>query len=276
MPARRIDRRRLLRLGACCAAGLAGLDAALIEPRWLEVTERDIPVPGLPASLRGLVIAQLSDLHLSSLGALHDRVAAEIRARDPALCVITGDAVEAKAALAPLQELCRSLAAPGREVLATIGNWEHWGEVPIADLRAAYARTGARLLANESMALPSGLAVTATDDACSGHADVGTALRDPARGAARLFLTHAPGLFDELPPGAPRFDLGLAGHTHGGQVTILGAATLWVPPGSGRFRAGAYDTAHGPVYVSRGVGTSVLPVRFTCRPELPFFRLVAG
>ena len=50
--------------------------------------------------------------------------------------------------------------------------------------------------------------------------------------------------------------------------------SLWVPPGSGRFREGMYRVHSGPVYVSRGIGTSVLPVRFTCRPELPLFRLV--
>jgi predicted MPP superfamily phosphohydrolase len=93
--------------------------------------------------------------------------------------------------------------------------------------------------------------------------------------AARLFLTHAPGILDEMPEGAPGFDLALAGHTHGGQVCALGA-TVWVPPGSGRFRAGMYKTAKGPAYVSRGLGTSVLHARFTCRPELPVIRLVAA
>jgi hypothetical protein len=55
----------------------------------------------------------------------------------------------------------------------------------------------------------------------------------------------------------------------------LGAA-VWVPPGSGRFRAGMYATASGPLHVSRGIGTSVVPARLTCRPELPIFRLVAA
>ncbi|HVK67152.1 MAG TPA: metallophosphoesterase, partial [Polyangium sp.] len=186
-----------------------------------------------------------------------------------------GDSVEDPNALAVLSEFCRALVATGREVVATVGNWEHWGEVPMDDLRRAFVRVGARLLGNESMRLTSGIAVVATDDFCSGHDDLIAALRDPPSGPARLFLTHAPGIFDELPSAAPRFDLGLSGHTHGGQVRAFGAP-IWVPPGSGRFRSGMYTTTKGPIYVSRGIGTSVLPVRFMCRPELPLLRLVAG
>ncbi|MDI1479402.1 metallophosphoesterase [Polyangium sp. y55x31] len=272
---KRLSRRDLLRVAGCCAVGIAALDAFALEPSWLEIAEHDVPVPGLPRGLEGFRIAHLSDLHLSSLGSVHDAVLAAMKAFQPNLVVLTGDSVEDPNALGVLSEFCRALAANGREVVATVGNWEHWGEVPMVELRRAYVRVGAKLLGNESARLTSGIAVVATDDACSGHHDLASALRDPPAGAARLFLTHAPGIFDELPKGTPRFDLGLAGHTHGGQVRAFGAP-IWVPPGSGRFRSGMYTTDKGQIYVSRGIGTSVLSVRFTCRPELPVFRLVAG
>jgi predicted MPP superfamily phosphohydrolase len=245
-----------------------------VEPRWLDVSEHDIPVPGLPQALEGFSIAQLSDLHLSSLAGIHERVLDEVRRREPQLVVITGDAVEDPAHLPALGDLCAGLRAPGRQVIATRGNWEHWGDVPVDELRATYRRASARLLINEPWSLE-GVAVMAIDDACSGHADAEAAMRSIAPGAARLLVTHAPGILDALPAGAPRFDLAVAGHTHGGQVRA-GTATIWVPPGSGRFRAGRYQTAQGLAYVSRGIGSSVLAVRVMCRPELPFFRLVRG
>ena len=272
---KRLRRRDLLRVAGCCAVGIAVLDALAIEPAWMEIVEHDTPVPGLPRGLEGFRIAHLSDLHLRSLGHVHDAILAAVKSFQPNLVVLTGDSVEDPNALAVLSEFCRALVATGREVVATVGNWEHWGEVPMDDLRRAFVRVGARLLGNESMRLTSGIAVVATDDFCSGHDDLNAALRDPPSGPARLFLTHAPGIFDELPSDAPRFDVGLSGHTHGGQVRALGAP-IWVPPGSGRFRSRMYTTAKGPIYVSRGIGTSVLPVRFTCRPELPLLRLVAG
>ncbi|MDC3955317.1 metallophosphoesterase [Polyangium jinanense] len=272
---KRLSRRDLLRVVGCCAVGIVALDALVLEPSWLEIAEHDVPVPGLPRGFEGFRIAHLSDLHLSSLGSVHDAILAAMKSFQPNLVVLTGDSVEDPNALAVLSEFCRALAATGREVVATVGNWEHWGEVPMDELRRSFVRVGARLLGNESTRLTSGIAVVATDDFCSGHHDLTSALRDAPAGPLRLFLTHAPGIFDELPKSAPRFDLGLAGHTHGGQVRALGAP-LWVPPGSGRFRSGMYTTDKGQIYVSRGIGTSVLPVRFTCRPELPVFRLVAG
>jgi predicted MPP superfamily phosphohydrolase len=270
-----VNRRSALRLilgGG--AAALGGYSVAL-EPAWLEVTEHDVPVPGLPQALAGYRVAQLTDIHLSSLGRVHDRIFEALRTRSVQLVVITGDAVDRESALPVLTDLCHAIAASGSAMLATIGNWEHWGGVPRTALRAAYARGRVRLLGDESMRLDTGVAVIATDDFCSGNADVATALHAVPRADLRIFLSHAPGIFDTLPEGAPSFHLGIAGHTHGGQIGALGTA-VWVPPGSGRFRAGMYATAHGPLYVSRGVGTSVVPARLTCRPELPIFRFVQG
>jgi predicted MPP superfamily phosphohydrolase len=272
MPSR-FDRRKFLQVAGCCAVGFAAVDAFVIEPSWLDVVEQDVPVPNLPKGLHGFRIAHLSDLHLRRLSGLHEAVVAAIQKASANLVVLTGDCIEDPSALGVLTDLCRSIAMQGREVVATVGNWEHWGHVDMTELDNAYARGGARLLGNESTLLASGISVMATDDHCSGFDDVRAALRNIPSGSMRLFLTHAPGIFDRLPEDAPKFDFGLAGHTHGGQIRALGAP-LWAPPGSGRFRAGMYDTAKGRVYVSRGIGTSVVSARFTCRPELPIFRLV--
>lgn len=273
--AARMDRRRALRLLLGGGAVAVGGYATALEPAWIEVTEHDLPVPGLPRALDGYRVAQLTDVHLSALGRVHDRIFAALRARPVQLVVITGDAVDRESALPVLTELCHGLSSNGCAMLATLGNWEHWGAVPREALKRAYARGGARLLGDESIGLDAGVAVIATDDSCSGNADAATALSAVPRADLRIFLSHAPGIFDELPRGMPPFHLGLAGHTHGGQICALGGA-VWVPPGSGRFRAGMYATANGPLYVSRGVGTSVVPARLTCRPELPIFRFVAA
>jgi uncharacterized protein len=271
----KLSRRALIRGGLCCVAAAAGADAFLVEPRWLAVSRMDVPVPSLPRSFAGYRIAQLSDLHLSSLGSLHEAVCREVSAYDPQLIVLSGDAIESEDRLDLLETLCRQLARPGREVVATPGNWEHWGHVSMVALDRAYARAGARLFANTSAALSSGPRLLTTDDYCSGQANIDKALSSFVPSPLTLFVTHAPGLLDELPASMPPFALGMAGHTHGGQVCALGRA-VWVPPGSGRFREGMYTTPHGPVYVSRGIGASILPVRLTCRPELSLFQLVEG
>jgi hypothetical protein len=190
------------------------------------------------------------------------------------LVVITGDAVDSVDILPVLTELCAELRGSGAPLLGLAGNWEHWGKVPLAALHAAYAAAGGKLLVNDGAVVSgvSGVSVVGTDDGLAGRPDLPRVF-SRARGEVALLLTHSPALLDRVGADAHRFSLALAGHTHGGQGTIGPFAPL-VPPGSGRFVAGFYDTPVGRAYVSRGLGTSVLPARFACRPELPIFRLV--
>jgi len=110
------------------------------------------------------------------------------------------------------------------------------------------------------------------DDACTGNALLDKTLDAFSGAEANLFLTHSPGLLDLIPATAGRFDLALAGHTHGGQCRI-GPFAPYRPPCSGRFLSGWYEIPAGRAYVSRGTGTSVFPIRIACRPELPIFTL---
>ena len=65
-----------------------------------------------------------------------------------------------------------------------------------------------------------------------------------------------------------RFDLILAGHSHGGQVRLPFLGALIVPNGVGPYDHGYYETPGGPLYVNAGIGTYLIPVRLNCRPEI--------
>lgn len=273
MPEPPVSRRTaLLGLGGIAAVGAA--DAFGIEPRWLDTTSHDVPVPGLPRALDGFKVAQVTDAHLEKLGMVEERILSSIREYDVQLVVLTGDIIDSVSGFRVLREFCSALATTRVRAVATLGNWEHWGAVPLDRLRKFYGEWGVQLLVNEQ-SLIEGLAVCATDDATGGHVDFrGT--RPDAKGDAKILLTHSPAILDETPADMPAFDLALAGHTHGGQVRLGPAAVPFVPQGSGRFVSGWYETSAGPAYVSRGTGTSIAPVRFTCRPELPILRLTQG
>jgi uncharacterized protein len=267
---RHLSRRNLL---AAAGAGvvLAGIDAFGVEPRWLQVHRHDVAIESLPAALEGLVIAQITDAHLTALGQVETEILAQLRQASPQLVVLTGDLIDDTSRLGVLAELCAEITKLGAQVVATLGNWEHWGHLPRAQLAKTYARTGARLLVDEWSPYDRGLALYATDDSTGGHPAALSPRPDPA--SVALLLTHSPAFVDERTPVARKFDLCLAGHTHGGQVRAGPFAPV-LPPGSGRFVAGWYDTQMGPLYVSKGTGTSLVPARFCCRPELPLFRLV--
>jgi uncharacterized protein len=275
----KLTRRQMLRAGTAGAIALAGVDAFAAEPRWLDVTRWRVFVPSLPSELEGFTIAHLTDIHLTGIGMLHRAIARAVSDARPDLVAITGDVIDTDANLAHVTELVGLVrdgsSNHGRRVLATLGNWEHWGNVNVTSLARAYERGGARLLADENLGIDRGLTILATDDAASGSADLPRALRDIARDRPRLFLTHAPGILDGPLPNDALAALTLAGHTHGGQVRA-GPFAVVVPPGSGRFVKGPYTTPVGPAYVSRGIGTSVIPARFLCRPEMPIFTLQRG
>lgn len=269
-PVMGLTRRRLLQIGGA-AAGLGLLDALAIEPRWLDVSHHALGVARLPKALEGFRIAQITDAHLAASGVAPEALAREVATAQVGLVVLTGDIIEAPGELPLAGALCRALTRAGARVVATLGNWEHWGKVPVADLARVYAREGGRLLVNENIRVR-GVTVAATDDQVAGSPTWRSTLGELPTDGPRLLLTHSPALLDRSPVAPPQFDLALAGHTHGGQITLVGF-TPGVPPGSGRFVAGHYTTPFGPAYVSRGTGTSIVPARFACRPELPVFTL---
>lgn len=272
----RIGRRHLL-IGAGAVAGAGALDAFAIEPAWLDVTRHELGIEQLPSALDGFSVAQVTDAHLRGMGRVELAIIETVRQLQVQLVVLTGDIVDSPEGLAVLAELCTGLRAAGAAVVATLGNWEHWGGFTAPGLASEYERMGARLLVNEC-AVVGGVVVAATDDGYAGAPRWDHTLASlgglDAKDGPRIFLTHSPAMFEQLPFEAPRFDLSLAGHTHGGQVRLGPFAPL-VPPGSGRFVKGFYDTRAGRAYVSRGTGTSLIPARFLCRPELPVFRLTA-
>jgi predicted MPP superfamily phosphohydrolase len=87
-----------------------------------------------------------------------------------------------------------------------------------------------------------------------------------------VLVQHSPGWFESAAAKTPeaRYDLCVSGHAHGGQVTLFGLV-LYTPPGSGSYEAGFYKIALCDLYVSKGLGTSVLPFRLGARPEIAVF-----
>jgi predicted MPP superfamily phosphohydrolase len=261
--------------GGGAAALVAAMDAFSIEPRWLRVTEHDVAVVQLPKALDGYRIAQITDAHLRDIGSVEERIVREIENRNVDLVVLTGDIINNPSPLNILDEFCHSLHATRRTVLATLGNWEHWTRVDISTLRDKYRSHKIRLLINESALIDSAISVAATDDSTSGHIALERTMLGFAAAAVNLFLTHSPAILDHLPETIGRFDLALAGHTHGGQGRI-GRFAPMLPQGSGRFISGWYEVPIGRAYVSCGTGMSAIPARFACRPELPVFTLRQG
>lgn len=242
--------------------------AALIEPKWVEVTGIRLHTD----SANPVSIVQLSDLHLGST-APEGRVIETLRELAPDVIVLTGDVVDSLDGLARLPEFLARL--PKASKFAVLGNWEHWSGIDLVQLRSRYREAGVTLLVNESRRISirgRAFYITGLDDDTAGHPTLGM-IEAKRPGEARVLLQHSPGYFgagSERP--VARFDLCLAGHTHGGQVTLLGLP-IWTPRGSAEFVRGLHDHEMCQLYVSRGLGTSVLPLRLGARPEIVVFEI---
>lgn len=261
----------LLALLACLLAACAY--AFYIEPTWLEITTHRIGTP----PEQTIKVAQLSDLHLQKVGRYETHVIATVRQLNPDLIVLSGDVIDKPDKLPVVEEFLSQLS--GKRIVATLGNWEYWSKVDLARLRAIYQRHGVTLLVNEeeTMTLKGrSFRIFGLDDFTAGTPRL-SLLRPLEKNETSILIEHSPGFFSNShmvrnATNPPKFNLCLSGHTHAGQVRFFGIP-LWTPPGSGEFTAGMYETRYCPMYVVRGIGTSLLPVRFGARPELAVFEL---
>ncbi len=249
---------------ACLAAvALVIFYAMEIEPVWIEVTHSHLAAPFSPP----IKIAHLTDLHTRELGRPERRLLALLDEEKPDLIVITGDATHNDATVADTRPLLGRLHAP-LGVWMVRGNWEVWRLTE--DTGAVLRSIGIHFLMNESRPVRDGLWLVGIDDPRAGSPDPHRALAGVPPGAYSITLVHAPIMINQL---VGRTNLVLAGHTHGGQIRFPFMDPLWLPDGAGDFVEGWYHRGGTPMYVSRGIGMSVLPVRFNCRPELAIITL---
>jgi hypothetical protein len=250
------------------------------EPASLRVREYPLEIPGWPAGRAGMRIALIADLHVGSPfngpGKLEE-VVARTNAAQPDLVLIAGDLVIQDVmggefvppeAIAPV--LGRLRAPLG--VYAVLGNHDWW--LNAQRVSRALTRAGIPVLEDRAVEISRGgppFWLVGISDYWEGRHDVRGALSQAADGAPVLAFTHNPDLFPEVPA---RVSLTLAGHTHGGQVYLPLLGRLIVPSRYGaRYAIGHVVEGDRHLFVTSGVGMSILPVRFLVPPEISIVRL---
>jgi len=280
-PAHAAGRRRAIETAAAvmvAAPAALCVFGAFIERTRYRVVEIDLPLPDLHPDLDGVRISQISDLHVSPFLSVREAARVvdmtnELRAQ---LIFVTGDLITG-----PRDPLDATIAELGRlraeaGVLGCLGNHEIYAQCE--DYTTIEARRrGIEFLRMQAHQLRWGngvLNVAGVDYQSIRHRPL--YLRDADKlivpGASNLLLSHNPDVF----PAAVRqgFDAVVAGHTHGGQVTVeilrqsLNLARFFTP-----FVAGLYRMDGRSCYVTAGIGTIGMPVRIGAAPEITLFRL---
>lgn len=260
-------RRSFLRagLGLAVAGGVAALGYA--ETNMVRITRSTLRLKGWSAG--PFKLALLADLHVNTPNeAARVAEAARLAVQEaPEAVLIAGDFVTKGARVSP-RLLAEAFAPLGehsyaQRTFAVLGNHDYWqGELSV--LLSTMERLPLRLLRNQS-ASNGEVTIAGIDDPMSGQDDYSFLYGLPG-GAPVIALMHEPDYVDRLPPGV--VSLQLSGHSHGGQVCLPFGMPIVLPRGARRYVSGFYPAAHTPLYVSRGIGVTGLPVRAFCPPEL--------
>ncbi len=264
-------------------AGCA-IDALAIEPTWLELVQRDMPIRGLPAHWAGRTLAQLSDLHIGHR--VSDSFLLESFARveklRPDVVAITGDFLSLDPdGLPPLEQVDRIGRQLPRGRIATVailGNHDYgkgWSQPAVANQVVDIVNGwDVRVLRDQTADLD-GLQIVGLDELLAGRCDIRGGLATSSAEAARVVLCHNPDAADRSGWGDFQGWI-LAGHTHGGQCKPPFLPAPIVPVANRRYIAGEVDLFDGrTMYINRALGHGYR-VRFNVRPEITMFRLVAG
>ena len=282
----------------CLGAGCAG--AALAAYAWreskrVELTHTVIRLPELPAGLEGLRILHVADTHFPRNRESLPRFLDAAASLDYDIVFATGDYADTTRGWPVVAEAFRRLE-PKLGIYAVIGGHERYAPAPpitealrllrlfrrgrkrrlvdptplVQQLEAA----GVRVLINASTTLEIGgeaVRLIGIDDAYLGLDDLEATTKPrgtPEPAAFTILLSHSP---DGVPLATTAaIPLALSGHTHGGQIRVpfYGAPVRHARAVDRRQAAGLMRIGGTQVYVSRGFGTTGLPLRFACRPEL--------
>jgi predicted MPP superfamily phosphohydrolase len=256
------------------AAGLAQLArSAFEEPYQLAVERHAVGLKRLPQSLDGLKIVQLSDIHHSPFTGREqvERAVEVANSLQPDIIALTGDYIShEREYVRPCAEMLGRLRAR-RGVYACLGNHDNW--VDAALVTDLFRAEGIRVLTNEGFRFEDGNAsfwLAGVDDTMVGLEDLPLALAGSREDELKLLLAHNPIILRRAARAG--VDLVLSGHTHGGQVAWRSERSA-----SGRVRRrilrGLGRRGETQIYVTRGLGTVVLPVRYGCLPEVSLLTL---
>ena len=256
------------------ASGLAQIArTALAEPNQLAVERHAIGLKRLPRALDGLRIVHLSDIHHSPFTGREqvERAVEVANSLQPDIIALTGDYVShEREYVQPCAEMLGRLRAR-RGVYAVLGNHDNWVDAEL--ITDCFRLAGIQVLNNEGMRFEDRGAsfwLAGVNDTMVGLEDLPLALAGSSADEMKLLLAHNPVILRRAARAG--VDLVLSGHTHGGQVTWRSERSA-----SGRVRRrilrGLGRRGETQIYVTRGLGTVVLPVRYGCLPEVSLLTL---
>lgn len=251
---------------------------AYYDTNSIEIRHYQIESKTLGNILKGKRLAFLTDLHIKNLGKKEIKLLEVLNKEKPDLVFLGGDYINYRGSYQPAIEFMGKIQPP-LGFYGVLGNTEYSNENGSCVLchhknsKALKTTSHQVFLRNSSVELKINgkvLNLVGLDDPVNDKADLNLALskRDPK--APVLLISHSPKVFEEAVQKGVNFIL--SGHNHGGQIFILKYLRNFIPLDPDlEFLDGFFQKGKTLLYVSRGIGTSLLPFRLGVKPEITFF-----
>ena len=253
-----------------------GYYALVFEPNNIKIERQVVAIENLPQTFDGVKIAQLSDLHSLWFGSQEKRILEILEELKPDFVFITGDFVDPTTKITKgVESVTKLWGELGNEyknrIFGVFGNHD----TPL--VRNLLKRSGITILENENKKIfinNEFIYLIGVDDPWTGRHNLAKAMEGIETEAPKILLSHSPDIIEEIKKEKIDIDLILAGHTHGGQVRIPFLGAPWTPSKYGqKYAQGLFEINSTYLYVNRGIGTSLLPIRFNCPPEITLIKL---
>jgi uncharacterized protein len=280
----RITRRTFLKHSSKILAGLitTSLAGGVYSYKWerfrYEIKEIDLKVKYLPAAFEGWRIVQFSDIHMGFFYGEEDfkPVVKMINRLKPDIIFFTGDLIEAgNRQPERYVPLLQELETPRGGKWAVIGNHDMSIKEQVS---LVLQKSDFKVLDNSNDYIEANqhrLYIAGIDDVMYGAPNLKKAVEGISEDSSVLLLAHEPDIAEETCnyPISAQF----SGHSHGGQVRFPLLGYHFKQEFARKYDDGLYRVGKGkmPLYVNRGIGTTNLPIRFFCRPEITVFHLTS-
>ncbi len=271
-----MNRRNFIKLSVCASAvALMGSYPVFIERNIVTVNRYKIFLSDLPQSFNGFTIAHLTDLHLGTLvsDSFIQGVVNTTNNLKTDITVCTGDYVHERNTISEIDRVWPILSKLQAEqgVYSVLGNHDHWADTN----RSLYwlNRTGQNIR-HKSISIHKGngkLIIGGAGDLWEDDVNIDKAFAKSQQNECRILLSHNPDSIDT--PFDTKISLTLSGHTHGGQVRIPFFGPPILPVKNKRYSSGVISTPKTKLFISKGIGWAIYPVRFNCFPEIAVIEL---
>ncbi len=272
----KITRRQFLKnISIYGGIGLLASYPVLVESHLLQINHYNIPVTNLPPGFHGFKIVHITDIHYGPLVSLDfvKKVIHKANAINGDVIVCTGDFVHEKNSTRQIDTVWPIISElrAKQGVYSVLGNHDHWADFNRSEY---WMHKSGQNLRHKSIQISRNgeeIWLGGSGDYYEDSIGLDEAFKNVPQEKCKIALAHNPDTADL--PFLTAIDLFITGHTHGGQVNIPFIGTPILPVKNKRYSSGYVKTPTTGVFISRGIGWAILPVRFNCFPEIAVLNL---